>query len=154
MAIDSFSGDFEFLSNFYDKMVYYNGLYYATSEHAYQTAKTIIPGEMDLVRNCRTPGQAKRMASKKKEKITLRPGWNDMRYDVMLEIVRSKFKDPDLRQKLIDTFPVPLVEGNTWHDNFWGNCICLDCKNKEGHNWLGFILMTVRGELMAEVFKK
>ncbi len=148
--IDSFEGEYDFLSNFYMKMVYYEGLYYASSEHAFQAAKTRIPGEMDLVRNCKTPGQAKRKASKKAGKITIRPDWDIIKNHVMLKIVRSKFQDKELADKLVATSPLFLIEGNTWHDNYWGNCICDKCNNILGLNMLGYILMTIRSETMLE----
>jgi len=148
--INEFKGEFDFLSNFFESMLYYNGLYYPTSEHAYQAAKTIIPGEMDLVRNCKTPGGAKRMGSRKANNITLRSDWNSIKYDIMLDIVRSKFKDPILADKLVATNTILLVEENAWHDNFWGNCVCDDCNHIVGGNWLGFILMDVRAEIILE----
>lgn len=37
-----------------------------------------------------------------------------------------------------------IVEGNYWHDNYWGNCTCDKCKNIEGQNKLGKILMKIR----------
>jgi len=152
-TIDSFSGEYDWLSNFYPVSIYYKGLYWQTSEHAYQASKTMIPGEMDWVRNCRTPGQAKRMASKKKGKITLRPGWDSMRYDVMVEVLREKFKNPTLWEKLCLTFGKVLIEGNQWHDNYWGNCYCPECENIEGLNMLGMALTQVRGELFGSNVK-
>lgn len=142
--INNFSDEYEFLSNFYMEPVYYEGIWFPSSEHAYQAAKTIILAERLMILQCKTAGQAKRMGSKKKKKITLRPDWDSMRYDVMFEIVKSKFSNPHLMDKLIKTFPELLTEGNTWHDNFWGNCSCEDCKNIFGINNLGLILMTVR----------
>jgi hypothetical protein len=42
------------------------------------------------------------------------------------------------------------LEGNNWHDNTWGNCLCDKCKGIEGKNLLGNILMQVREELCSE----
>ena len=39
-----------------------------------------------------------------------------------------------------------LIEGNTWHDNYWGVCSCSKC-NGRGKNRLGKLLMKVREEL-------
>jgi len=144
--INLFNGEYEFLSNFYfgKNKIFFEGLYYPTAEHAFQAAKTIIPGEMDLIRNCKTPGQAKRMASKKTGKITLRPNWDSIKDSIMLIIVINKFKDPILEEKLISTYPKQLTEGNYWHDNYWGDCNCEICSCREGLNKLGNILMNVR----------
>ena len=59
----------------------------------------------------------------------------------MTEIVRTKFEqNSDIRQKLIDTYPEELIEGNYWHDTFWGVC------EGVGENHLGQILMQIRRE--------
>ncbi len=39
--ITSFRGAYSFLSNFYWASVYYEGIMYPTSEHAFQAAKTL-----------------------------------------------------------------------------------------------------------------
>lgn len=54
----------------------------------------------------------------------------------------------DLATSLIateNTLPT-IVEYNYWHDNFWGECLCLKCLSvdMERHNHLGKILMNVR----------
>jgi len=42
----------------------------------------------------------------------------------MLEIQRSKFSWPILREMLLATEDAQLVHGNACHDNFWGVCEC------------------------------
>ena len=44
-----------------------------------------------------------------------------------------------------------LIEGNTWHDNYWGDCSCNRCKSKSGENMLGILLMELRDKLNKEV---
>jgi hypothetical protein len=46
-----------------------------------------------------------------------------------------------------------LIEGNWWHDNFYGSCTCNKCVNK-GENNLGKILMKIREELLEKTFNK
>lgn len=66
----------------------------------------------------------------------------------MYEVVLAKFKqNPDLREKLLNTGNAILIEGTTWHDNYWGNCTCDRCANKFGRNQLGKTLMKVHEEL-------
>jgi N-glycosidase YbiA len=142
MTIDSFSGKFDFLSNFYGE-----GL---TVEHYYQAAKTWHDDWKQSILNAETPGRAKRLG----RKAPMRDDWDEVRVDIMYELLKEKFQDLTLAIKLIDTFPISLIEGNKWHDNFWGICSCMKCRNTESHNMLGFLLMRVRGELMAETFKK
>jgi len=62
----------------------------------------------------------------------------------MTTIVRNKFKaHPDLKKKLLETGTAKLIEGNTWHDTFWG----VNINTGKGENHLGKILMQVRSEL-------
>ena len=65
----------------------------------------------------------------------------------MNKLVNMKFSnDIKLLQMLLDTKDEFIVEGNTWHDNFWGSCYCDRCGN-QGRNVLGKILMLVRDNL-------
>lgn len=54
--------------------------------------------------------------------------------------VREKFKDEQLKEMLLSTGNADIIEGNYWHDNFWGQCSCEKCVGK-GKNNLGKILM-------------
>jgi predicted NAD-dependent protein-ADP-ribosyltransferase YbiA (DUF1768 family) len=66
----------------------------------------------------------------------------------MLWGVREKFKQEDLKQMLLDTGDQELIEGNFWHDNFFGVCSCGACLGK-GQNNLGKILMKIREEVRS-----
>jgi ribA/ribD-fused uncharacterized protein len=141
--ISSFDGDFRFLSNFWPCEVNLDGEVYSTTEHAYQASKSIHPGVRKLVRELKTPGQAKRFS----HKITKRPDWLEVRQEIMLVLNRQKFaKGSDLAEMLLLTGDAFIKEGNTWHDNDWGSCTCVDCGDK-GQNMLGLILMKIRDEL-------
>ena len=80
--------------------------------------------------------------------VVLRKDWEPQKVNVMLDLLRRKFRQPDLRKMLLDTGDQKLVEGNGWHDNFWGKCICAKCP--KGKNVLGQLLMQVRSELRAK----
>ena len=54
----------------------------------------------------------------------------------MYDILKKKFSDDDLKARLLLTGDKKLIEGNKWHDNFWGNCTCKKCENVEGKNML------------------
>lgn len=69
----------------------------------------------------------------------------------MENLIREKFKNPELREKLLSTSDAELVEGNTWHDNVWGNCNCPRCIEIEGQNNLGKTLMKIRKEIRGNV---
>ena len=69
----------------------------------------------------------------------------------MLLCLRLKFRqNPRLRECLLSTQDAVLVEGNTWHDNYWGNCRCRKCRRHKGLNRLGRLLMQVRAEIGAK----
>jgi N-glycosidase YbiA len=132
-----------FLSNFHEGYtVLYLGRYWPTSEHAYQAAKTLDEEERDIIAQCATPGMAKRAG----KRVTLRPDWDDIKIDVMREILRVKFQEPVLRAKLLATGMAELIEGNFHDDTFWGQCPLGD-----GLNWLGRLLMELRAEIRAQM---
>ena len=132
--INSFDDKYAFLSNFYECKVEYNGIVYGSSEAAFQAQKTLDIEER-LQFATLTPMQSKR----KGRKVALRPDWEDVKVLTMYEIVLAKFtQNPDLAEKLIATGDEELVEGNYWHDTFWGVC------DGVGTNFLGKILMDVR----------
>lgn len=123
------------------------GYEWQTAEHAYQAMKFLDPAKQSFIRSARSAGEAKRWG---KKLIPIRPDWDDVKFQFMLEIVRAKFLQSDeLGGLLLQTGSVPLVEGNTWHDNIWGFCFCNSCRRKgiRGLNALGHTLMIVRSEL-------
>lgn len=138
MKIDHFSGEYDFLSNFYEAPVTWKGVVYPTSEHAYQAAKTLDSVERNQIRLAETPAIAKKLG----RKVTIREDWEEVKFDFMFKIVWNKFiLNQELATKLLATGDAELIEGNWWGDTYWGVC------RGEGQNNLGLILMTVRGIL-------
>jgi ribA/ribD-fused uncharacterized protein len=135
--IDSFRGDFGFLSNFHEASIWIDGLRYPSVEHAYQSMKV---GGSETIREARSPGVAKNLG----RAMPMVPDWDNKKVDVMRRLVREKFKNPLLRAMLVATADATLVEGNTWNDRFWGVC------RGTGQNWLGKILMEIREECKKE----
>ena len=125
---------YDFLSNFHAAAVRLDGVEYPTVEHAYQAAKTLDDAERAHVRSAPTPAEAKQRGGE----VTLRPGWNDIKVDVMRDLLQQKFAGGILRDRLLATAPRVLIEGNTWGDRFWG------VYHGEGQNRLGRLLMEVR----------
>jgi ribA/ribD-fused uncharacterized protein len=143
--INVFSGAYAFLSNFFVSPLQYEGKEWQTVEHLFQAYKSVYDAEREMIRMAATPGKAKRMGRKN---VTLRPDWEEVKVDLMLELLRLKFNQhPDLGDKLRSTGKALLEEGNRWHDNFWGNCFCPECEDIEGRNLLGKLLMRVRDEI-------
>ena len=137
--ISLFDGEFAFLSNFYDCPVVIEGLQYPNSEAAYQAMKCENKEERIQFTNIKA-GKAKRLG----RKVKLRSDWNDIRLDIMKQILMDKFtRNPELGEKLLATGNAELLEGNYWHDTFWG----VDNKTGVGENHLGKLLMEVRENL-------
>jgi len=140
-AITSFRGPYSYLSNFFLCKISYEGLIYPSAEHAFQAAKTTSKAVRIAIRDCHTPGSAKSAG----RQITLRPDWEDVKIDVMRDILRAKFgQNTVLRFALLDTGDVRLEEGNHHGDKFWGTV------DGWGENHLGRLLMDVRAELRRE----
>lgn len=133
----AFRGELSFCSNFFICAFTYNGVMFPTSEHAFQWAKCKNEADKVKVLQAITPGDAKKIG----KQVELVDDWDTKRLTVMLEVIRAKFKNPLLADRLIKTGDKELVEHNTWNDYYWGVC------NGEGENWLGKILMKVREEL-------
>lgn len=134
--IDSFEGDYRWLSNFATAPVELDGVLYPTVEHAYQAAKTLDIHQRYRILDL-TAGQAKRYG----RRVTLREDWDDIKLDIMQELLEHKFSITLYKNKLLATGCEEIVEGNTWGDTFWGVC------NGEGRNELGKLIMRVREKL-------
>jgi len=133
--ISGFTGEHKFLSNFYPCIVFYEGIEYPTSEHAFQAAKTEDVVVRKLLSQVKTPGEAKRFG----RNLKLRPDWETIKLKKMEMVLIDKFtRNAELRTLLLKTGDQPLVETNHWGDKYWGIC------NGVGENHLGLTLMNVR----------
>lgn len=142
MEIRSFRGEYKFLSNFYKAPIEYEGLCYLNNEAAFQAQKCLTEEEKREFTDC-PPGKAKR----KGRQVQLREDWEEVKVDLMEKIVRAKFaQHPELAVLLFKTGERELIEGNTWHDTFWG----MDMITEEGENHLGKILMKVRKDIQCK----
>ena len=148
-VIDSFEGKYAFLSNFYDSPFIGNidEIEYPTVEHYFQAQKSLSLQERRMIAAAPTPGKAKYFG----RHVDLRPDWEFKKLKVMKYALKRKFDTyPDLKKQLLATDDAILIEGNTWHDNFWGDCSCQKCKNIAGKNNLGKLLMMLRAEYREE----
>lgn len=136
--IETFSGEFHFLSNFHPARLMFGGVAYWTAEHAYQAHKSVNDNTRMNISILQTPGEAKQYG----KSVILRPDWDEIKLEIMEAVVRAKFiQNPLLKEKLLATEDMKLEEGNTWGDTYWGVC------NGEGKNHLGKILMDLRKDL-------
>jgi hypothetical protein len=145
--INSFTGEYNFLSNFAPCSISYKGITYLSAEAAFQASKCADKQERLKFKTMKA-GEAKKAG---KEIINLRSDWETVKVDIMREIIQIKFSShPALTEKLLGTKNAELIEGNTWHDNFWGSCECSHCNHITGDNMLGNLLMECRTELQLK----
>lgn len=140
--INAFRGEFVFLSNFHPCHVTLDGLEFPSVEHAFVAAKTTDMGQRRIIQELPTPGKAKRYGAR----LELREGWEEMKLQVMEDLLRQKFSAGELAEALMATGDAELLEGNNWGDTFWG--VRIGCGM--GHNHLGKLLMKIRSDLIEE----
>ena len=137
-VIDHFRGEFDWLSNFFQCQVEFEGMNFSNVEAAFQAAKCRDMKERERFFGL-SGGQSKRLG----RRVELRSDWEDVKIDIMRQVLKSKFtQNPELREKLIATGDTELIEGNNWNDRFWGVC------RGVGKNHLGKLLMEIRAELV------
>lgn len=149
LVIPEFKGEDYFLSNFFLHPQHFNtageSLRFEHAEGVFQACKykaldTDEDGKVAYVvkvASAKTPTEARKIG--KSVKGLDIQAWDDMKIQVMREVLLNKFADPVLEKKLKDTGDAMLVEGNTWGDTFWGRA------DKKGYNMLGVLLMEIRG---------
>ncbi len=128
----------------------------ATGEHIFAAFKAVyLEDFIDVLRATNKrgvpdPGESKHLG----QRIDLRDDWESVKYDVMMVVLRQKFRlDRPEGQRLLDTGDKLLIEGTFWEDRVWG--VDLADRNDDpleaiGRNWLGTMLMARRAELRAE----
>lgn len=135
--IKGFFEDYRYLSNYHECKVGYDGEIYTSSEAAYQAAKTLNKVEREPFTKM-TPSESKKAG----QKVTLRSDWEEVKNQIMEEILYDKFlRNQDIKTKLLETGEKYLEETNWWNDCYWGVCL------GHGRNMLGLTLMKVREAL-------
>jgi len=155
-----FGGQHAFLANPYPCLVMHDGLVFPSAEHAFHAAKSADYQIRREIARLGTWQEAKRTG----RQLALRPGWDQLRRPVMLQLVLDKFlRNPDLAGLLIATGQRMLLEGNWWGDTDWG-AVSENHRSWSGslpwwhhggrvwagYNWLGWTLMVVRDVLTLE----
>lgn len=149
-VISRFSGPTRFLSNFYavPHRIRIDDHEVPTVEHGYQMAKTSKDHWKTLMSfTARACGEMKRAAKSMKQ----HPRWTpEVAMNTMRSLLRQKFRRGTvLARKLVSTGNTLIIEGNYWHDNYWGDCSCDRCAKTEGMNHMGRLLMEIRNELKS-----
>ena len=148
-AIGFYPREFYCFDNFSSFKVEWNGYIYSTLEEAYQAASFMGSDEeiVERIKKSFSAHEAQKIAYENKDKR--RPDWDDIKLDVMEELVRLKVEqNPYVKKKLLQTKNF-LIEEDSPKDSYWG------CgQNRDGMNFLGKIWMKVRKDIMEEEQKK
>jgi ribA/ribD-fused uncharacterized protein len=155
IRIDHFAYEHDFLSNFYSVDIVYEGVGYASTEHAYQASKTLDREKRWIFALESNPNLTAAQAKKIGRSLKLRDDWEKVKVPIMRELLLQKFSRSALGRKLVETGEAYLEEGNWWHDVFWGVChhrmegkVCDKPEHEPyGGNHLGYLLMDVRTHL-------
>jgi ribA/ribD-fused uncharacterized protein len=134
-------------SNLFRRPIVFEGLEFATAEHAYQTGKARKPAVAQWIRAAPT-GALAAMAGHELYYWDVVPDWSRIKYQRMRDVLKAKFtQHGDLRAILISTGDARLVEAGrvaTPVNLEWGEV------NGRGRNKLGILLMELRTELALE----
>lgn len=135
-----YGGKWYFLSNFAAFKVLWHGIWWMTSEHAYQAAK-FWGNELlvEKIKNAPSAHEAFKIARAHDcEKL---PYWDGIKVSVMKQIVLAKHdQHPYIQRKLQETGEAEIIEDSPT-DSFWGRG-----PDWKGENHLGKIWMEIREE--------
>lgn len=140
--IMGFRGEHDFLGNDYLCDIVAFGFHFPSVDHAYQAAKSTSPVERYMVSTRPTALAAWQTG----QGIKWPKGWELNRLKVMRELLKLKFHDMKLREKLLSTGGAELVHVNS-KDSWWGRSSY--CTPPMGGNRLGLMLMEVRKHYVA-----
>lgn len=165
-VIKEFKGQYDWASNFAPCKIDFQNIVYESTEALYQAWKfsvddtlkvqveTVVNGKKVVKTqevNARehiaklSPGAAKRAGRKAK----LCWNWDTVRVEVMRVALDLKYNQEPYKSYLLRTDNAIMIEGNYWHDNFWGDCSCPKCEHVKGINMLGKLTMEKRDALRA-----
>lgn len=134
----SFRDSLFFCSNMAPCTIIYKNITFPSSENLYQSFKTSDINHAILFSKM-TPVESKKAGKKIEEHFELPCGFKANRLKIMQKVLKLKFEqNKDLRDLLIISNDIELVERNNWNDTFWG------FSKGNGENHLGRLLMEER----------
>lgn len=139
-------------SNFYYVEFEYKGYKVTSSEQAFMLEKalTFDKSMVERVLSTANPAEIKKLGRKVKNFDEKK--WNEVRYDIMVDILCAKFSVEPLKSELLSTGIEFLVEASPT-DKIWGAGLALSdprlnyAKYYPGRNLLGHALMDARARL-------
>ena len=147
--VDEFIGfynrEFFCLDNFSSFGFTYDGKYYQTVEHAYQSLKfkDVAPDVEEKIIQCYSAHDAQRIAHENENKKV--KNWDDIKIILMEQLLRAKLEqNPYVTKKLLQTGNYTICEDSP-KDSFWGIG-----SNRDGRNELGKLWMKLRSEVQSK----
>lgn len=140
-----FNTQWDFLNNQYPYCIQdAYGIVYSSVERAYLASRTTDAEKRLRIAKANTNKLAKALS----DAYADMSNWEGTRDWSMYTKLLKKFKNPTLRQKLLDTGNAKLINTVKNCDNYWGQCTCKYCRQSQikGINKLGELLMRIRDE--------
>lgn len=140
-----FNTQWDFLNNQYPYCIQdAYGIVYSSVERAYLASRTTDAEKRLRIAKANTNKLAKALS----DAYADISNWEGTRDWSMYTKLLKKFKNPTLRQKLLDTGNAKLINTVKNCDNYWGQCTCKYCSQSQikGINKLGELLMRIRYE--------
>lgn len=139
-------------SNFYYVEFEYKGYKVTSSEQAFMLEKALMfdKSMVERILSTTNPAEIKKLGRKVKNFDEKK--WNEVRYDIMVDILCAKFSTEPLKTELLDTGIEFIVEASPT-DKIWGAGLALGdprlnyAKYYPGRNLLGHALMDARARL-------
>ena len=135
-SVNSFTKDYQFLSNSYNSPVEIGGIVYTNAESAFWAQR--VKDSRARNKFARLSGNKARAKAIQAEPVE---DWDTNINQYMEQVLRSKFKDPKMKNLLLKTKGMKLINTNTYRDDYWGVYM------GKGKNILGRLLMKIRDEV-------
>lgn len=140
-------------SNFYYVEFEYKGYKVTSSEQAFMLEKASMfdKSMVERILSTTNPAEIKKLGRKVKNFDEKK--WNEVRYDIMVDILCAKFSTEPLKTELLNTGIEFIVEASPT-DKIWGAGLALGdprlnyAKYYPGRNLLGHALMDARARLI------
>ena len=134
-SINSFTKEYQFLSNTYNSPIEIDGISYTNAESAFWAQR---------VKDSRARNKFSRLSGNKAraKAIQAEPveDWDENINHYMEKVLKAKFSDPKMMKLLNSTKGCKLINTNTYRDDYWGVYM------GKGKNVLGKLLMKIRDQ--------
>jgi ribA/ribD-fused uncharacterized protein len=138
--IFGFLYDFEFMSLTFPHKMKRRGVEFPSAGNAFHAEKCPDPKDFEKFSKI-DPFKANEASVG----VPVYKNWVDMRDGIMVDLMKQKFSDPELKKLLLSTGDKKLINANHWGDTYWGVN-----ERGEGQNQLGLILEEVRKGLQEK----